>query len=106
MILTHPEWDRTKVPGEIQAQLARKGVLIEKNWLNLAENSVSPEQMAANIRQAGVESTYLATDRGQAGAEHPGEAMLCFIETLLSQGFSDREIRTMLRTVPKRIVEH
>lgn len=93
MILTHPEWDRTKIPGSIQAELADLGVLIEKNWLNLAEGSVSPEEMAQNIRLAGVHSVYLATDRGQYAAEHPAQAMLLFIETLLSLGFTPKEIR-------------
>ena len=57
MILTHPEWDRTKVPGSVQADLASIGVLIEKNWLNIAEGSVSREEMAKNIRLAGPEHT-------------------------------------------------
>ena len=103
MILTHPERSRTKVPGELQKELAGLGVLIEKNWLNIAEGAVTAEEMAANIRQAGVSSTYLATDRGQAGFEHPAEGMLRFIETLLDQGFSGAEIRTMVRDVPARI---
>lgn len=103
MILTHPEWDRTKVPGPIQQELAALGVLVEKNWLNLAEASVSPEEMAANIRLAGPEHVYLATDRGQAGAEHPAEGMLRFIETLWNQGFTQTELETMVRTVPARI---
>lgn len=103
MILTHPEWDRTKVPGSVQADLASIGVLIEKNWLNIAEGSVSREEMAKNIRLAGPEHTYLATDRGQAGAEHPAEGMLRFIETLLELGFSREELDWMTKKVPQRI---
>lgn len=104
MILTHPEWDRTKIPGTIQQELAALGVLVEKNWLNLAEGSVTPSEMASNIRLAGVDHVYLATDRGQAGAEHPAEGMLRFIQTLLREGFSHAELETMVRTVPARIV--
>lgn len=81
------------------------GVLIEKNWLNLAEGSVSPEEMAQNIRLAGVHSVYLATDRGQYAAEHPAQAMLLFIETLLSLGFTPKEIRQMTKETPERIVK-
>ena len=104
MILTHPEWNRTKSSGAIQKELADTGVLIEKNWLNIAEGSVSAEEMASNIRNSGVNHVYLSTDRGQAGFEHPVEGMLCFIETLLAQGFSEKEIKTMLCTVPGFIV--
>ena len=104
MILTHPEWNRTKSSGAIQKELADTGVLIEKNWLNIAEGSVSAEEMASNIRNSGVNHVYLSTDRGQAGFEHPVEGMLCFIETLLAQGFSEKEIKTMLCTVHGFIV--
>lgn len=104
MILTHPEFDRTLIPGEIQAELAKLGVLIEKNWYNIAEGTVSAETMAANIRTVDPEYVYLATDRGQYGQEHPAPAMLRFIETMLDQGFSEKDITTMIRTVPERIV--
>lgn len=104
MILTHPEWDRTKSSREIQKELADAGVLIEKNWLNLAEGSVSVQDMVFNIRTVGVDRVYLATDRGQAGFEHPVEGMLRFIETLLKEGFTEKEIQTMIRTVPGYIV--
>ena len=104
MILTHPEWPRTKIPGSIQAELSSLGVLIEKNWLNAAEGSVSIQEMAANIRAAGPSNVYLATDRGQKGFEHPAEGMLRFIDALLNQGFSVQELKEMVRTVPERIV--
>lgn len=100
MILTHPEWDRTKSTGDIQKELADTGVLIEKNWLNIAEGSVSAQEMASNIKKVGAGRVYLATDRGQAGFEHPVEGMLRFIETLLNEGFTGQEIQTMLSTVP------
>lgn len=100
MILTHPEWDRTKSTGDIQKELADTGVLIEKNWLNIAEGSVSAQEMASNIKKVGTGRVYLATDRGQTGFEHPVEGMLRFIETLLNEGFTGQEIQTMLSTVP------
>lgn len=103
MILTHPEWNRTKIAGSIQADLAAMGVLIEKNWLNLAEASVTPEEMAENIRLAGPEHVYLATDRGQSGAEHPAEALFRFIKLLLWMEFSDEDLSLMVKKVPERI---
>lgn len=100
MILTHPEWSRTPVSGEIQAEMAALGVVVEKNWVNIAEQSSSIEEMARNIRMTGVEHTYIATDRGQKGFEHPVEGMKKFIGALLDQGFSEKELITMCRTVP------
>lgn len=105
MILTHPEWRRTVIPGKIQKDLANLGVLIEKNWLNIIEEDISVSRMTANIRTVGTEHVYLATDRGQAGAEHPVEGMIRFIELLLWEGFTDRELISMVCTVPSAIVK-
>ncbi|NME36449.1 hypothetical protein, partial [Fusobacterium sp. FSA-380-WT-3A] len=98
-----PEWPRTVVNGETQKYLASLGVLIEKNWLNVAENSISIEEMSKNIRMAGIENTYLATDRGQNGFKHPAEEMINFIVALLEQGFTKEEIKTMVQVVPSYI---
>lgn len=100
MILTHPEWSRTMIDASVQVELAKLGVVVEKNWINIAEGSVTAEEMAANIRLIGVENTYMATDRGQKGFEHPVEGMKLFIETMLKQGFSEKELITMVRDVP------
>lgn len=100
MILTHPDWDRTKSSVKMQKELADIGVLIEKNWLNIAEASISPQDMANSIRTVGIEHIYLSTDRGQAGFEHPVEGMMRFIEVLLREGVSAGDIKTMICTVP------
>lgn len=103
-VLTHPEWERTVVPGEIQAQLARLGVAVEKDWINVADGTCPVETMMSNIRKVGCEHVFIATDRGQAGQETPREGMLRFIELLLEQGFSDEEIKTMVCSVPESLV--
>ena len=89
--------------GEIQAELASLGVVIEKNWVNIAEQSVSIEKMAQNIRMTGVEHTYIATDRGQKGSERPVEGMRRFLGALLDTGFTEEELVTMTHTVPSYI---
>lgn len=103
MILTHPEWSRTMADGAVQAELSSLGVIIEKNWVNIAEKTVSIEKMAKNIRMAGVDHTYIATDRGQKGFERPVEGMRRFICALLNAGFTKEEIMTMTHTVPSYI---
>ncbi len=104
MILTHPEFPRTSISSEVQRDLAKIGVLIEHNWLNLAERSVSPEKMAANIRLAGVRNCFLSTDRGQLNAPCAVDELRRFIEVLLGQGFTEKELRTMVQMNPGRIV--
>ena len=68
MILTHPEFPRTRIGRDDQAELAKLGVVIEKNWFNLAQKSVMPEEMAETIRTVGSGHGYLATDR-ERGAD-------------------------------------
>lgn len=104
MVLTHPEFDRTLVPVQLQKELAQLGAAIEKCWYNLAAGTVSPQEMAATIRAVGTANCFLTTDRGQTGMEPPAEAMRRFIETLLEQGFSRQELRVMLTETPKALV--
>ncbi|HBN80502.1 MAG TPA: hypothetical protein DD433_03875 [Ruminococcaceae bacterium] len=103
-VLTHPEWKRTAVPGEIQAQLAQLGVVIEKDWMNIADGYSPAEDMLHNIRLVGCGHVFLATDRGQMGKETPREGMLRFIGLLLEHGFSDQEIKTMVHSVPESLL--
>jgi len=104
MILTHPEFQRTRISGDVQAEMAKLGVLIEKNWLNIATGSVTAAEMAANIRKAGVDSVYMSTDRGQETGPSPVEEFGNFIVSMLEQGFSENDIITMTHTIPSRII--
>lgn len=104
MILTHPEWERTVVPRAIQTELADIGVIVEKNWLNIAEGSCTAQAMLENIRAVGTHRVYLATDRGQRGAETPAQGMQRFVALLLENGFTDAEITDMAVRVPKELV--
>ena len=104
-VLTHPEWKRTVVPTEIQKELAGIGVVIERNWANIEDGECTAEQMAQHIRAVGTENNFIATDRGQAFREPPVEGMIRFIEALLGNGFTEREIRTMVCDIPKSLLE-
>ena len=61
--------------------------------------------MAQHIRAVGTENNFIATDRGQAFREPPVEGMIRFIEALLGNGFTEREIRTMVCDIPKSLLE-
>ena len=104
MILTHPEFPRTSVPAETQKELADLGVLIEKNWYNIAQKSVTAEEMAATIRLVGSSRCYIATDRGQQGLPTPVSEFRRFIQTLLQTGLTQDELRDLAQVVPASIV--
>ena len=105
MILTHPEFPRTFMEAPIQKEMADLGVLIEKNWFNIAQGRVTAAEMAATIRMVGSGHTFLATDRGQANLPSPVSEYKRFIEALLQEGITEAQLRDMTQIVPKSIVD-
>lgn len=103
-VLTHPDWACTTVPVEIQTDLVKKGVILEKLWFDIGINHVTAEYMAQTIRDAGVENCYMSTDRGQAGKEYPAEALMMYMDTMLDCGFSVEEIHLMTHENPERVL--
>lgn len=104
MILTHPEFPRTMIPADQQAELAKMGVLIEKNWFNIVQKSVTAEKMAETIQEVGSNCVYMATDRGQKNAPSPVSELKRFIVLLLLCGISEEQIRDMVQRVPQEVV--
>lgn len=104
MLLTHPEFSRTRIPARTQLELARRGVIIEKCWYNIAEGECSAAEMARTIQTVGAEHCYLTTDRGQQHREAPAQGMRRFIAALASCGISDRQLETMLKVTPKLVL--
>lgn len=103
-VLTHPDWNRLKIPVDVQCRLAKAGVLIEKNWANVDDGDCSEQEMLLGIRQVGPEHIFISTDRGQHGKGSPVDGMLRFIAFLLKNGFSEGEISKMVRGNPARLL--
>ncbi len=104
MILTHPEFSRTRIDNSTQKELAEKGVVVEKAWYNIDEKNVSLEEMCDAIREVGYENCYLVTDRGQKDRPSPVESLIEFNKKLLEQGFKKHELAEMLHNVPQKII--
>jgi len=104
MVLTHPEFSRTRIDAATQKELADLGVLIEKCWYNIAEGEVLAAEMVAHIKEVGAEHCFMTTDRGQQGREAPVEGMKRFIAAMLENGMSEDEVFTMTHTVPENVI--
>lgn len=104
MVLTHPEFSRTKIDAGHQRELADLGVYIEKCWYNIAEGNCTASEMAEHIRTVGADRCFLSTDRGQGNREAPAEGMRLFLRALLEQGLSPQELYTMTHTVPAKVL--
>ncbi len=105
IVLTHPEFPRTRILADTQKEMADSGVMIEKNWFNIASKTVSAEEMAQCINTVGCEHIYIATDRGQKGSPSPAEEYRNFITALLEQGLTKEQLTIMTHTVPESIVK-
>jgi len=97
IVITHPEFPTTLLSIPEQQELARLGVYFERCFTTPNTGKISWEQVYANIREVGPDSTILATDLGQTTAPYPDEGMATWIERLLGQGFKEADIRKMVR---------
>lgn len=103
VILTHPDWERTKIPLEMQIELANKGVLVEKLWENIYSGYTTPEAMASSMTAIGYDKIFLGTDGG-FGTFNPLDAIQDFVSALLDQGIPESGIKTMLCENAKQII--
>ncbi len=101
MICNHP----TFVVGASLADITRlagMGVYIEHSMCMFAENSkfrmFDPENLRGLIEAAGVDSTILGSDLGQAGNPRLVDGFLSVIEICLDLGYSEADVRKMVST--------
>jgi microsomal dipeptidase-like Zn-dependent dipeptidase len=71
-----------------------------KNW-----HQVSISKMAAAIKLIGAEHFVLSTDWGRKPDPLPAESYKLFVEKLIGQGISQREIDLMMKENPGRLLE-
>jgi hypothetical protein len=104
IIITHPEFPTTLLSIAQQQELARLGVFFERCFTTPNTGKISWEQVYANIREVGPASTILATDLGQTTAPYPDEGLGTFMGKLLDNGFTEREVRAMVRDNPAQVL--
>lgn len=100
VVLTHPDWEKTKVPLEVQIDLARKGVYVEKCWVNVIGKNVSLEEMLESIKAIGAERTFISTDLALVGFCRAVDGYCDFVYNLLKAGFSPAQVKNMTATIP------
>ena len=104
IVITHPEFPTTLLSIPEQQELARYGVYFERCFTTPNTGKISWEQVYANIREVGPESTILATDLGQTTAPYPDEGLGMFIDRLLDNGFAEADVRGMVRDNPAQVL--
>lgn len=105
VVLTHPDWSRTKIPIDIQIDLGKKGVFIEKVWANLDDGDCSSDEFLNVMNKLDFNNTFITTDRGYYTKKPPFESLVDCIEFLIEKGVDCRNIEKVLKITPRIIVE-
>jgi hypothetical protein len=103
IVVTHPESGSASMPLSMQQALSKLGVFFERCYLHTTKGVASPvsiAEIAAHIRSVGIASTILATDFGRADLPNPVAGMQMYLEALLNEGFTRRELHRMAGSTP------
>jgi predicted metal-dependent phosphotriesterase family hydrolase len=104
IVLTHPDLPSIAMPFDLQAELAKQGVLMERTYMINFSGKVTLDYTFAATRAAGVAGCFLSTDFGQPKSPWPDEGFGEFIQHFLDAGFTRDEVRTMVYDNPAGLV--
>jgi hypothetical protein len=105
IIITHVTFPSTLYSVEEQRELIKLGAFVEHCYTTPATGKVAWETVIEQIRAIGAEHVVLGTDLGQATAVYPDQGLTLFGEKLLSNGFSESDVRTMIVKNPTSLIE-
>ncbi|MDI3316930.1 MAG: DUF6282 family protein [Bacillota bacterium] len=94
-VFTHPDLAVTRVGLEVQRELVREGVYVEKSLLTTlpAWGGQGVEELVGSIRRLGVERVLLQSDLGQAANGSPVIGWLRGLGALVAAGMREGELR-------------
>jgi hypothetical protein len=95
IIVTHPEFTSQRVPADLQRELASRGAYLERCFTTPHSGKVTWDEMFANVRAAGPESSVLATDLGQPFNPPVEDGLALMAEKFLAAGFTEKEVSVM-----------
>lgn len=116
IIFTHAtglETELTQIPGKPSRNPSLKdlqeivalGAYLEWDYASTLDPFLrSPELMAEGIKRFGAEKCLIVSDLGQAHNPSPTEGMKTFIESLMSHGISEEEIRMLVKENPAKLL--
>ena len=106
LLVNHPMYGLHFTYQDI-TELAQFGALIEQSaclYVDSRFNVFSPEELKEHILAAGVEHSSIGSDLGQVDNPSPVEGMRQAIKMLLALGFSEDEVRLMVRDNSAKLV--
>lgn len=106
LLVNHPMYGLHFTYQDI-TELAQFGALIEQSaclYIDSRFNVFSPDELKEHILAAGVEHSSIGSDLGQVDNPSPVEGMRQAIKMLLALGFSEDEVRLMVRDNSAKLV--
>lgn len=116
ILITHAMVDVPGLSLENMQRAAQMGAFLELAFVNdlMGENAsddghknwhqVSISKMAAAIKLIGAEHFVLSTDLGRKPDLLPAEGYKLFVEKLMGEGISGREVNLMMKENPARLL--
>ena len=106
LLINHPMYGLHFTYDDIR-ELAELGAVVEQSaclYVDSRFNTFSPTELKEHIEAAGVVHSSLGSDLGQVDNPSPVEGMRQIIKLCLALGFSEQDVRTMVRDNPARLV--
>ncbi|MDR0468887.1 MAG: DUF6282 family protein [Peptococcaceae bacterium] len=107
MVITHANQEVTPYPVELQKELVALGAMPMYCIVNYMDGTEirpgSADELGALIRQIGVDHIVIGTDFGQPTWPSAVEGIGMMIGLLLEGGFTEVEVRRMVKANPERI---
>jgi hypothetical protein len=108
MVVTHASEPVSDMPPEQQREAVALGAFIEHCFFAVTEscpNAIALQTIADQIREVGVQHSILSSDFGQVANGPVVEGFSHYLEKMLGLGFTDEELREMIVTNPRRLLE-
>lgn len=106
LLVNHPMYGLHFTYEDI-TEMAEFGALIEQSaclYVDSRFNVFSPQELKEHILAAGVENSSIGSDLGQVDNPTPVEGLRQAIKLCLALGFTEAEVRMMVRDNPSRLI--
>lgn len=103
-LLTHADNPADRYTTEQQVQAVKLGAMVEHCFFTTYYGRTPIEKIAEEIRAVGCENVVLSTDFGQVGSPYSDEGISLYAQQLREQGFTDDQLRRMLRDAPESLL--
>ncbi|MFC1803720.1 DUF6282 family protein [Thermoproteota archaeon] len=107
ILVTHADLDVVSVTKEEQKEMAEMGAIIEHSFTPCTHlrQRLDPRRIVDAIEYVGAENCVMSSDMGQPVNPLPAEGFRMFIKTMLHLGISERDIDTMVRENPAKLLD-